>query len=178
MKLETEMAIIEAILFMENEPVDLRSLSRIAGLSKEGVAQALDQLREVYLEDQHGLELVEADGTFQFLPKRQFWEQLKERYGKKNDAKLSRAAMETLSIIAYSQPITRAEIEGVRGVSSDAMIRLLSDRGLVHEIGKKDAPGKPSQFGTTKEFLKLFHLSSLVELPKLDELEKKRFELN
>ena len=105
------------------------------------------------------------------------WGFLKERYGKKNEGKLSRAAMETLSIIAYSQPITRGEIEAIRGVSADNMIRLLAERNLIKEVGKKDIPGKPSQYGTTKDFLKFFRLNSIADLPKLDETESERFEL-
>ena len=102
---------------------------------------------------------------------------MKERYGKKNEGKLSRAAMETLAIIAYSQPITRAEIEALRGVSADNMIRILVERNLIKEVGKKDIPGKPVQFGTTKDFLQLFRLNSIADLPKLDETESERFEL-
>ena len=85
--------------------------------------------------------------------------------------------METLSIIAYSQPITKGEIEAIRGVSADNMIRLLIERSLVKEVGKKDIPGKPIQYGTTKEFLKFFRLNSIADLPKLDETESERFEL-
>jgi segregation and condensation protein B len=110
-------------------------------------------------------------------PKKEYWDNLKDRYGKKNDSKLSKAALETLSIIAYSQPITRSEIEAIRGVSADNMIRLLLERELIRETGKKDIPGKPVQFGTTKEFLKLFRLDSIADLPKLNESEADRFEL-
>ena len=85
--------------------------------------------------------------------------------------------METLAIIAYSQPITRAEIEALRGVSADNMIRILLERNLIKEVGKKDVPGKPVQFGTTKDFLRLFRLNSIADLPKLDETESERFEL-
>ena len=85
--------------------------------------------------------------------------------------------METLSIIAYSQPITRAEIEAIRGVSADTMIRLLVEKELIKEVGRKDIPGKPVQFGTTKEFLKVFGLNSIADLPKMDETEQERFEL-
>ena len=105
------------------------------------------------------------------------WGFLKDRYGKKNEGRLSRAAMETLSIIAYSQPVTRAEIEAIRGVSADNMIRLLIEKDLIKEVGKKDVPGKPAMFGTTKEFLKIFRLNSIADLPKLDETERERFEL-
>ena len=85
--------------------------------------------------------------------------------------------METLSIIAYSQPITRAEIEAIRGVSADNMVRLLMERNLIRETDKKDVPGKPIQYGTTKECLKFFRLNSIADLPKLDETESERFEL-
>jgi segregation and condensation protein B len=85
--------------------------------------------------------------------------------------------METLSIIAYQQPVTKAEIEAIRGVSADNMVRLLLDRNLIKEVGKKDIPGKPVQYGTTKEFLKFFRLQSIADLPKLDETENERFEL-
>ena len=116
-------------------------------------------------------------GGWSLVPKKELWQVLRERYGSKSEGKLSRSAMETLSIIAYSQPITRGEIEAIRGVSADNMIRLLSDRNLIKEVGKKDVPGKPVLFGTTKEFLKFFRLNSISELPKLDEDEAERFEL-
>ena len=85
--------------------------------------------------------------------------------------------METLSIIAYSQPITRAEIEAIRGVSADNMIRLLFEKQLIKELGKKDAPGKPIQYGTSREFLKYFKLGSIADLPRLNELDEERFGL-
>jgi segregation and condensation protein B len=178
MHLDKEMAIIEAILFLENEAVDLKSLIRISGLSKEAVDEALRQLVSHYEAEQHGMELVETGGTWQFLPKRELWDHFKERYGKKNEQKLSRAALETLSIIAYSQPITRSEIDSIRGVSSEGTLKILTLRNLIQEVGKKDAPGRPIQFGTTREFLKLFRLNSIADLPKLNELERERFELN
>jgi segregation and condensation protein B len=102
---------------------------------------------------------------------------LKERYGKKNEGKISRAAMETLAIVAYMQPVTRPEIEKIRGVSADNMIRLLLEKNLVREAGKKDIPGRPVMYGTTKEFLKNFGLSSIAELPKLGESDMEKFEL-
>ena len=175
--MEKETALVEAILYLETEPVDEASLVRISGLSKEVVDQVLDILKDRYSSDDHGVEIVQISGGWTLSPKRELWESLKDRYGKKNDNRLSRAAMETLSIIAYSQPITRAEIEAIRGVSADNMIRLLAERNLIKEVGKKDIPGKPVQFGTTKEFLKLFRLNSIADLPKLDDTEIDRFEL-
>jgi segregation and condensation protein B len=176
-KMEKETALIEAILYLETEPVDEAALIRISGLSKEVVDQVIDILNDRYSSDDHGVELIQISGGWTLSPKKELWESLKDRYGKKNDNRLSRAAMETLSIIAYSQPITRSEIEAIRGVSADNMIRLLVERNLVKEVGKKDIPGKPVQFGTTKDFLKVFRLNSIADLPKLDENESDRFEL-
>lgn len=175
--MEKETALIEAILYLETEPIDEASMIRISGLSKEVLEQVLEILNDRYSREDHGVELVQISGGWTLSPKKDLWESLKDRYGRKNDNRLSRAAMETLSIIAYSQPITRAEIEAIRGVSADNMIRLLAERNLIKEVGKKDIPGKPIQFGTTKDFLKVFRLNSIADLPKLDESESDRFEL-
>ncbi|MFW5777423.1 MAG: SMC-Scp complex subunit ScpB [Spirochaetota bacterium] len=175
MNLETEAALVEAILYLEAEPVDLRSLQRISGLPRDVVLDALAQLRETLSKPEHGLELTEIADGYTLSPKEELAPALRDRYGKKNDARLSRAAMETLSIIAYSQPITRGEIENLRGVNADGMMRLLLSRDLVKEVGRKDAPGRPVQYGTTREFLKLFRLSSIADLPRLDEADRKKF---
>ncbi|HPO03609.1 MAG: SMC-Scp complex subunit ScpB [Spirochaetales bacterium] len=175
--MEKETALVEAILYLENEPLDEAAIVRVSGLSLDVVNQTLELLKERYADEAHGIEMVQISGGWTISPKKELWDCLKDKYGKKNDNKLSRAAMETLSIIAYSQPITRSEIEAIRGVSADNMIRLLAERNLIKEVGKKDIPGKPVQFGTTKEFLKVFRLSSIADLPKLDETESDRFEL-
>lgn len=175
--LEKETALIEAILFMEADPIDEAGISRISGLSKDAVKEALGRLAERYALAESGIELSFITGGVQISPKREYWENLKDRYGKKNEGKISRAAMETLSIIAYSQPVTRAEIKGFRGVNPDNMMHLLLERGLIREVGKKDVPNKPVQYGTTKEFLKQFRLNSIADLPKLNESDVDRFEL-
>jgi len=175
--LAKETALIETILFLESEPLDEAALSRISGLAREVVEKALANLGRRYAVEDSGLELSRIGGGVIITPKKIYWDNLREKYGKKNESRLSRAAMETLSIIAYSQPITRSEIEAMRGVQADNMIRLLLEKGLIHEVGKKDVPGKPAQYGTTKEFLKVFRLGSIADLPKLDESEAERFEL-
>ena len=178
MNLEKEAALIEAVLFLESEPVDIRTISKITDLPKDVVTEAVEYIKKRTEEKSRGIEIVEIGGGYLFTPKEELWDYLKERYGKKNDNKLSRAAMETLSIIAYSQPITRSEIENIRGVSADGMMKLLLSRNMIKEVGKKDVPGKPVQYGTTKEFLKVFRIRSIADLPKLDELNQERFELN
>ncbi|OHD19406.1 MAG: SMC-Scp complex subunit ScpB [Spirochaetes bacterium GWD1_61_31] len=177
LNLDTEAAILETILYLEAEPLDIAALVRISGLSKEVVEASLEHLKETFAAPVHGLELMQVSGGWQFSPKKELWAELKERYGKKNEQKLSRAALETLSIIAYSQPVTRGEVEAIRGVAADNMIRFLLEKGFIKETGKKDAPGKPIQYGTTKDFLKFFRLNSIADLPKLDDLERERFEL-
>lgn len=176
MELSREAALIEAVLLLENDPVETRKLADITGLSSEVVQEALQQLRTALEADGHGIEIVEIGGGFSFAPRKVLWEQLRERYGKSAENRLSKAALETLAIIAYSQPITRAEVESIRGVSADGMIKLLVSRAFIREVGKKDVPGKPVQYGTTREFLKAFRLATISDLPKLDGMEKERFE--
>ena len=175
--IEKETALVEAILLMEGETVDEGAIARIGGLSKETVSAALEKLSERYLSADCGLEISRIGGGIMISVKREYWDALKERYGKKSEARISRAAMETLAIVAYSQPVTRAEIEKIRGVSADNMIRLLLEKGFVREAGKKDIPGRPVLYGTTKEFLKQFHLNSIADLPKLNEADIEKFEL-
>jgi segregation and condensation protein B len=173
---EQSAALVEAVLFLESEPVDAAALGRITGLSRAQVLEAIEELRLLYAADSHGLEIVEMGGGYAFSAKSRLWEALKPHYGKRSEGKLSRAALETLSIIAYSQPATRQEIESIRGVAADGMIRLLLSKNLIKEVGKKEAPGRPVQYGTTKEFLKIFRLASIADLPKLDELDREKFE--
>lgn len=168
--------IISAILFLESEPVSVSRLADISGLSESDAEDAIGRLRVEYERPFHGFSVLESGGGWMLAPKVEIWETLKEHYGKKSDAKLSRAAMETLAIVAYSQPITRAEIEAIRGVSADGMIRFLLGKGFIREAGKKDVPGKPMQYGTTQDFLRYFRLASIADLPRLDEIESARFE--
>ena len=177
LELTKQAALIEAILYLEGEPIDEAGLSRISGLSQDAVEKALENLGARYQLEDSGLELSRIGGGITIAPKKTYWDILREKYGKKNESRLSRAAMETLSIIAYSQPVTRAEVESIRGVQADNMIRLLLEKDLIREMGKKDVPGKPVQYGTTREFLKIFRLGSIADLPKLDESEAERFEL-
>lgn len=177
-ELEQETAMVEAVLFLESDPLDYTTLMRYTELPRAAVEQAVQNLMKKYKRADSGIEIIQLGGGFVLTPRESLWEFLRKRYGKKNDNRLSRAAIETLSIIAYSQPITKGEIENLRGVSADGMIKLLLSRNLIRVSGKKDIPGKPVQYSTTLEFLKLFRLNSIADLPRLDELESERFELN
>ncbi|QTQ16729.1 SMC-Scp complex subunit ScpB [Treponema parvum] len=177
MELLKESALVEAVLFLEHEPQTEKALAASAQLSEEVVSRCIEILKEKYASENSGIDLAKITGGWSLVPKKYIWDVLKEKYGNKNEGKLSRPAIETLSIIAYSQPVTRAEIEAIRGVSADTMIRLLMERNLIKEVGKKDIPGKPTLYGTTKEFLKFFRLNSIADLPRLDDEENERFEL-
>lgn len=171
-------ALIEAILSLETEPIDEEKISRITGLSSDEVIENLDILKTHYSMDDHGIQLVRFPNGWTFTPKEFLWQFLKVYYGKERGEVLTRAALETLSIIAYSQPITRSEIENIRGVGTDGLIRALRDKNLIKEIKRQDTPGRPALYGTTKEFLKRFNLRSIAELPKLDEIDDKKFSVN
>ncbi|GMO50244.1 MAG: SMC-Scp complex subunit ScpB [Treponemataceae bacterium] len=171
-------AVVEAVFFMESESRSVSDIEKIIGAPKESIEEAIIRLKEKYIDENTGIELVEFTGGWIIRPKKNVWEILKPHYGKKTEGRLSRAAIETLSIIAYNQPVTRAEIEHIRGVASaDTMIKMLVDRGVIEETGTKDAPGRPTLYRTTKEFLQLFKLNSIAELPQLDEADAERFRL-
>ena len=178
LNLKKETALIEAILCLETDPLDLNALARISGLSKDAVKKAVEKLGEKYSSEDSGVELSHIGGGVMLSAKLEYWDALKPYYGKKNEVRFSRATLETLSIIAYSQPVTRSEIESIRGVQAvDSVIRFLLEKSLIREVGKKDVPGKPAQYGTTREFLRFFRLESIADLPKLSESEASRFEL-
>ncbi len=177
LNLDSETALLETVLFLESEPQPPETLAKITQLEVDTVNQCIERLKEKYSNSDSGIELSMIIGGWILTPKKESFDLVKERYGKKNEGRLSKAAIETLSIIAYSQPITRAEIESIRHVSADNMMKILLDRKFIKEVGKKDIPGKPVMYGTTKEFLEFFHLQSIADLPQLDEKESERFEL-
>lgn len=175
MNLDSETALLEAVLFLESEPQSVEGLERITQFSHDVVTECLDRLKDKYSAPDSGIELAQIIGGWLLTPKKECFDLVRERYGKKNEGRLSKAAIETLSIIAYSQPITRAEIESIRHVNADNMMRILLERKFIKEVGKKDIPGKPVLYGTTREFLEFFHLQSIADLPQLDEKENERF---
>ena len=174
--MDKNVALVEAVLFLETDPVELSQIAKITLLDEAAVQAALEALHGRYSKPDSGLELSELGGGFSLIPRRDLMLDLRQHYGRKTDEKMSRASLETLSIIAYSQPVTRVEIDSIRGVNSTATLKVLAEKGFIRETGRKDTPGRPVQYGTTKEFLQLFGLKTIAELPKLDEAEKERFE--
>ncbi len=174
--LSADARLVEVILFLENEPVSLERLKRMTNLHEERLLAALAELKEFFGRHMHGMDVSESHGSYHFLPSADLHEQLRAVYGRRVDRRLSRAALETLSIIAYSQPVTRREIENIRGVSSDSIIRLLREREYIKVVGRKDVVGHPILYGTSRKFLFEFNLESISSLPKLSEIDQERFE--
>lgn len=164
--------VIEAILFSSNRPILLNDLREVFGnLEASAIRQILEDLKNEYQEGRRGLSIVEVAGGFQMVTSSEYAEFLKKFYRQHHTEKLSVPALETLSIVAYKQPITKLDIEGIRGVNADGVVRNLLDKKLVKMVGRKDVVGRPFLYGTTKQFLEYFGLQSLEELPHLEEFE-------
>lgn len=173
--MEQRSRLVEAILFLEAEPQSAARLARLTGLAVGAVRAAVDQVQRRFAGSAHGVQVLEVAGGYTLVPKPDLWPSLKPHYGSLSQGKMSRAALETLAIIAYSQPMTRSEIESIRGVSPDAMLRVLGERDLICEVGRKEVPGRPIQYGTSAEFLRVFGLTSIADLPKLTDADRARF---
>jgi segregation and condensation protein B len=162
-------AVLEALLFASGEPIGLERLSDATGVEKERLHRALQDMEEKTSADpRRGLMVREADGAWYLTTKPTTVDSLRRLYQPRSRPPLTQAAYETLAIIAYNQPATRSQIEGVRGVGSDSIVARLIERGLVREAGTLDAPGRPTLFETTEDFLQEFGLRSVHELPSME----------
>lgn len=159
--------VIEAILFAAGREVKISELMSSLELSSEEIINAVESLKLDYSKEDRGLSIINLNDAYQLCTKKEYYEYIYPIFDKRNKPNLSNAALETLSIIAYNPRITRAEIESIRGVNSDGTIYKLLDYNLIEEAGKIDAPGRPTTYKTTNEFLKMFGISSLDELPDL-----------
>lgn len=177
MNLEKQKAIIEAILFASGREIKINELMAILEISSDEVISTINALQEDYVKSDRGIEIIKVEDGYQLTTKKEMYEYLYPIFDKRSKPNLSQAAMETLSIIAYNPKITRAEIEAVRGVNSDGTIYKLLEYNLIENVGKADLPGRPTMYSTTQNFLKMFGITSLEELPdlpryKLDENEQ------
>ena len=161
-------AAIEAILFALGASVEIRQLCIALEMKEDEVIQNLESLKEKYEKDNRGIQIIDLGDCVQMCTKSEHYEKLIKVCKTPKKQVLTDAMLETLSIIAYKQPITKSEIEKIRGVSSDHMVNRLVEFGLVYEAGKLDAPGRPAQFATTEEFLRRFGVESKDALPRLD----------
>lgn len=164
-------AAVEAVLFVAGDPLPLEKLAAITGIEREELQQLLARLAERYRHDpQRGILLREIDGSYVLATKPEQREILQRLFSPRHRPSLSQAAYETLAIIAYNQPVTRSQVEAVRGVNSDSIIGRLLERELIREDGTLDAPGRPALFVTTEKFLLDFGLRSVNDLPPMEML--------
>lgn len=172
-------SVLEGLLFLTgDEGITLEQAANALEAEEEYVEKLFDYLQKYYLQDNRGIEIARFGLTYRFLSKASVHEAAKRLFQITKTNKLSQAALETLAIIAYKQPITRVEIEEIRGVGADVMLRKLEARGLIKEDGRSDAPGRPILYSVTEEFMDAFQLLSLDELPELPQFDNSEEENN
>ena len=177
MDYKNKQAIIEAMLFANGKEVSIKNIMTALELNEDEVKAIIELLMEKYSKEDSGIELIKVNDSYQLVTKKDFYEYVYPLLDNRIKPTLSNAALEVLSIIAYNPKITRSQIEDIRGVGSDGPIYKLLEFELIESAGKLDAPGRPTMFQTTNNFLKMFGIGSLDELPelpryKLDENEQ------
>ena len=163
--------VLESLFFVSDSPIRLEALVEILPESnKEAILEGIRQIQAEYGDPSKGIELTEIAGGYQFRTK-PGWAEWVNRLKKAKAVKLSQAALETLAIVAYRQPVIRPTIEEIRGVDTGSVLHTLLEKGLVKIMGRKELPGRPIVYGTTRAFLELFSLNSVSDLPKLQEIQ-------
>lgn len=161
---------IEALIFASDKPVTIEQIKKVLDISEAvSVRKSIDELKSEYETQNRGLRVIEIAGGFQMIASTTFSPFLKKLFKCRFSDKLSKPALESLAIIAYKQPLTRTEIESLRNVNVDGVMKSLLDKNLIRICGRKKIPGRPFVYGTTRQFLEHFGLKSLDALPKMDE---------
>jgi len=166
--MDNKRKIVEACIFASESPLTLERLATLLELPRSDIKLIIEELEQEYFKAERGFYLASIAGGYQFRTHSELAPYLR-RLNRDRVTRFSRAAMETLSIIAYRQPVTRAEVEYLRGVDSGGVMKTLLDKNLLRILGKKDVPGRPLMYGTSRHFLELFSLQSLNDLPTLKE---------
>ena len=169
--------IVEGILFAMGGTVEPSKIAKALEIEEKQVVEAVESLKNSYNEQNRGITITEIDGAYQMCTSPDIYEYLIRIAKQPKKYVLTDVLLETLSIIAYKQPITKSEIEKIRGVSCDFAVSKLVEFGLVTELGRLDAPGRPMLFGTTEEFLRSFGVSSIEELPELSQTQIEEFKI-
>ena len=164
------LSVIEAILFAAGESVPVARLSLILGVGEEEVLAAAEELREKYESEQRGMRILRLDDRLQMCSAPEFAPYISKVLEQRKPPMLSQPALETMAVVAYFQPVTRAYVEQVRGVDSSYTVSALCERGLIEECGRLEVPGRPAIFRTTDVFLRTMGISSLAELPPLPDM--------
>ncbi|MHC4425002.1 MAG: SMC-Scp complex subunit ScpB [Planctomycetota bacterium] len=165
-------SVVEAVLFASDEPLSEARLANIVEASVKQVRQHVENLNDKYQANNNAFRIEQIAGGYQMLTLSPYNHWLKKLLRARSDSKLSPAALETLAIIAYKQPVMRADIEVIRGVAAGEVIRSLCYKGMVKIVGRAEVLGRPMLYGTTKKFLEVFGLNTLKDLPKVEELRK------
>ncbi|MCX4302812.1 MAG: SMC-Scp complex subunit ScpB [Clostridia bacterium] len=177
MNLVKEQAIIEAMLFSTGREIKIKEIMNALELGSEDIEKIMQNMKLKYEAEDSGLELIKIEDGYQLCTKKEYYDYIYPLFDNRAKPTISNAALETLSIIAYNPKITRAQIEAIRGVGSDGTIYKLLEYNLIEEVGRLDAPGRPTMYSVTTNFMKMFGISNLDELPelpryKLDENEQ------
>jgi len=177
MKLSKEQAIIEEMLFSTGREIKVKEIMNALEIGSEDIEKIMQNMKLKYDTEDSGLELIKVEDGYQLCTKKEYYDYIYPLFDNRAKPTISNAALETLSIIAYNPKITRAQIEAIRGVSSDGTIYKLLEYNLIQDDGRLDAPGRPTMYSVTTNFMKMFGISSLDELPelpryKLDENEQ------
>lgn len=165
-------AVIESLLFVSGDGLAISHIAEILETTETEIKNAVDKLKDFYKSQNRGLEITEYDGYIQLKTPEENFIYVTKLAESKRKQPLSPAALESLSIVAYHQPVTKSSVEFIRGVNSDGPMSRLVERGLIEECGRLDAPGRPILYKTTKEFLRSFGLNTLSDLPDIEELAK------
>ena len=163
---------VEAMLFASWKAVNPATIAEILNVEKEDVVNAIEELRKILVERRSGIQVIKVNESYQLATLEKFYSYICTMLDNRPKPTLSQAALEVLSIVAYNQNSTRAEIEKIRGVSSDSALNKLLEYNLVEEAGKMNVPGRPMMYRTTDEFLKMFGYTSLKDLPELPDLRE------
>lgn len=162
---------IESMMYIWGEPLDIKDMAEVFNMDKKEVYECCRELAEEYEREGRGIVIREVNKSFQFVTRPENIDYIERLCTPVKQKRLSQSALEVLAIVAYRQPVTKGEIEAVRGIRCDRVIEGLSAKGLVTELGRSDAVGRPILYGTTDEFLKQFGFSSLKELPDIEDIE-------
>ena len=168
-------AVLESLLFTMGKAVPLKNLADVVGHDEETVRRILHQMMDTYEAEKRGIHIIELEDAFQMCTNPEYYDYIVRLTHQPKKHTMSDVMLETLSIIAYKQPVTRSMIEQIRGVSSDHAINKLIEYHLVCEVGRLDAPGRPLLFGTTEEFLRRFSIQSVEDLPSLNQEQMENF---
>jgi len=162
---------IESMMFVWGEPLQVKDIADIFNVDRKDIYNACKELQAEYEEEGRGIVIREVNKSFQFVTRKENREYIERLCTPVRRRKLSQSALETLAIVAYKQPVTKGEIESIRGIRCDRVLEGLAAKDLVTVVGRSDAVGRPNLYGTTNEFLKQFEFESLKDLPKIEDLE-------